>query len=224
MKSAYGFTIFKNAEGNVVYQPHGYCSQPETIGEPVVLVPTFPQGFPGLRRPKAINATTRRDTLHACEFLNNSEHHKARFTQLFDNFYSIERAQEITDNISVWIESITALRRSCMDEETTNTASVACLTVSGLSSSASTALAKGQLVAVRPDKSNEPFYIGKISRVLHGSVQVRWYQKYANNIYKIMGKNRKDPVVNGAIITTNVVLSKKGRLTAASQRVIMENL
>jgi hypothetical protein len=99
------------------------------------------------------------------------------------------------------------------------------LSVSGRSSSSSTALEIGQVIAVRAAiDSGDKFWLGKICRVLHANVQLQWYDKGNNNTYKLMSANHQNKVCNSAILCTKISFSPTGTLTKEAHSCIKKVL
>jgi hypothetical protein len=224
IKKPFGFSIYADATGAINVQPQALRSDDGSKGEPIVLLPTFPDNFPALIVPQPLDPETKKDTLAACRTVANTQAVQDAYEDLFSSWYSADLANHTTQELRSWIEAFG--QQGNTDAVPLNIAprATATLSTSGIASSSHLAYHKGQMVAVRSEDESDSFWIGKISLVQHSGITVRWMEADDNGCYLLMPKDNKGFAPIGAILCANVLFSKNGKLLKKTLTAIKKNI
>ena len=223
IKTPFGFSIYSDQTGAIKVQPQALRSDDASKGEPISFLPTFPNNFPTLVTPQKVDLEVQKDTLAACNTVTNTQTVQDFYEDFFANWYSQDLAEHTTQELQAWINTFEQQDNQSTPKHS-NSRAPARLSTSGLASSSRLAYHRGQMVAVRSGKKADPFWIGRIAKVQHSRIKLRWMERAKDGSYRLLSKQNKDSISKGSIVCNNVHFTKTGKLLKQTQTTIKKNI
>lgn len=105
------FSRTKGRNTEVVVEGSEYGSIiTSTASATVVLVPVFPTNWPALLTPTTVDDVTKKETLLACNKLNDSASLQTYYKGFWDLLYSESKAIALHDKLFKWLQNVDSIR------------------------------------------------------------------------------------------------------------------